>query len=407
MKKIFIVSLITTTVLNASSIIEVLKEGKVSGQIRTAYVNQDNAIDTDTYGTSVGGRLKYETATWNNVTLGIAAYISEKLSFASGNGEKLNPDFFDTYGNSFVYLGEGYIDYSTDDVSVRIGRQMVDTPFMETDDVRFLPNSFEAAIVSYSGIQNTIMVAGYAQRWAGYDSPTGHNDSLNEFKKFGENHDSSGLYLVGITNESFEDFAVQGWLYKINQYSDIVYTDGRYTKTLGENTTVELNAQYALFNEDKDTQGNETGIDGHVYGVGIQVNTAMVTLGAAYNRTSNTNGKFISNGLGGGPYYTSMEEMTIDGLEDAKAYQVSAEIDMTDAGIEGLSVAALYGDFRGRVQDLDAKVTEFDVVAAYTLDENICADMSYAIINDKNKNSSDTGTDGGYNRFLVRLNYSF
>ena len=407
MKSAVLISLVAAAALNAVSIDEAFKSGKVSGQIRTAYVNQDNATDIDTYGTSIGGRLKYETDRWNNLTLSIAAYVSEKLSFASGNGEKLNPDFFDTYGNSFVYLGEAYIDYSMDDVSVRIGRQMVDTPFMETDDVRFLPNSFEAAIVSYSGIENTMVVAGYAQRWAGYDSPTGHNDSLNEFKKFGENHDSSGVYLVGITNESFENIGLQGWLYKINQYSDIFYTDATYTKTLGETSTVELSAQYALFDEDKDTQGNETGINGHVYGAGINLNIGMITLGTAYNRTSNTNGKFITNGLGGGPYYTSMEEMTIDGLEDAKAYQVSAEIDMTDVGIEGLKFATLYGDFRGKNQNLDAKVSEFDIVAAYTLDENICADMSYARVNDKNKNTSDTGTDGGYDRFLVRLNYSF
>lgn len=405
MKKMVVMSLAAAAVLSASNIDEAFKTGKASGQIRAAYVNQDNALDPDTYGTSLGGQLKYVTGSWNDIKLGVAAYISQKLPFASGNGDKLNADFFDADGDSFVYLGEAYIDYSANDFNLRVGRQQIETPFAHTDDVRMLPNSFEAAIASYSGIENTTVLAGYARRWAGYDSPTGHNDSLNEFKKFGENHDSSGLYLLGITNESVENLSVQGWLYLIDNYSDIAYADAAYTIALSEIVNIELNGQYAHFNEDKDSQGNATGIDGDVYGAAVNINFGMVTLGAAYNRSSDASGKFTTNGLGGGPYYTSMEEMTIDGMEDAKAYLVSTEFDMTDAGVEGLTLSAQYGEFKSTPSDI--KVQETDFIACYEISEAISTDLSYAIIDDKNKNISDTGTDGGYDRFLVRLNYSF
>lgn len=407
MKKTLLVSFAAVTALSGSNIDESFKSGKLSGQIRAAYVNQDNAIGTDTYGTSLGGQLKYETGSWNDIKLGIAAYVSQKLPFASGKGDKLNSDFFDADGDSFVYLGEAYIDYSANDFNLRVGRQQIETPFAHSDDVRMLPNSFEAAIASYSGIENTTVLAGYARRWAGYDSPTGHNDSLNEFKKFGENHDSSGLYLFGVTNESFENLSAQGWVYLIDNYSDIAYADAAYTIALSEIVNVELNGQYAHFNEGKDSQGNVTGIDGDVYGAAVNINFGMVALGAAYNRSLDASGKFTTNGLGGGPYFTSMEEMTIDGLEDAKAYQLNAELDMSGAGLEGLTLAALYGSFKGKTDGLDAKVREFDVVLAYELNENVYADMSYASIDDKNKNTGESGTDGGYDRFLVRLTYSF
>lgn len=404
MKKVIAIGLALTAGVNASNINDVIAAGNVSGQLRLAYIDQNNDAGIDTYATSLGGQLKYETGSWNNLKLGVAAYVSGKLPFASGSGDRLNPDFFDTDGKSFVYLGEAYIDYTADDITLRVGRQQIETPYMETDDVRMLPNSFEAAIATYRGFDNTTLVAGYARRWAGYDSPTGHNDSLNEFKKFGENHDSNGLYLLGATNESLENLAVQGWIYVIDQYSDIAYADAVYTINLSETASTELCGQYAYFDEDKDTQGNNTGVDGQVYGAGINVNMGMVTLNAAYNHTSNTNGKFITNGLGGGPYYTSMEEMTIDGMSDAVAYAGGATLDLASLGAEGLSIGVMGGVFKSSLMDAD--VRELDMVAAYDISETVSCDVSYAQVDDR-KNNFDAGNDAGYSRFLARINYNF
>lgn len=404
LKKIVVISIVAMGALYGAGIDESFIAGDVSGKIRLGYISQNNEASGDSYATALGGQLKYETKPWNDVKLGAAAYVSEKLHFASGNGERLSPDFFDANGDSFVYLGEAYIDYSASDITLRAGRQLIETPFVESDDIRMLPNSFEAAMATYSGIEKTTVVAGYAQRWAGYDSPTGHNDSLNEFKKFGENHDSSGLYLLGMTNESFEGLALQGWLYLIDKYSDIAYADATYTLKMDETSGAEFCAQYALFDENKDSNGNATGIDGHVYGAGVNVNVAMVTLGAAYNRTANDNEKFITNGLGGGPYYTSMEEMTIDGMIDAKAYSGTVMLDLAAVGAEGLCVTAAVGVFKSA--PMDAKVREFDIAATYGVSKTISCDASYAKIEDRNYNFN-SGNNAGYSRFLARINYNF
>jgi predicted porin len=104
-----------------------------------------------------------------------------------------------------------------------------------------------------------------------------------------------------------------------------------------------------------------------------------------------------------------MEEMTIDGFEDAKAYQLSAELDMANSGFEGLTLTALYGNFKSTPADM--KVKEIDLIAMYEISEAFSAEVSYAMIDDKNKNTLDDGTgtlsDGGYDRFLVRIRYNF
>jgi imipenem/basic amino acid-specific outer membrane pore len=401
MKKTIVLSMAAVVAMSASSIDEAFVAGKASGQIRAAYVSQDNAVNPDTYGTSIGGILKYETADWNGLKLGVGAYVSEKIGFATGKNDKVNLDLFDEEGKSFAYVGEAYLDYTINDLNVRVGRQRLDTPFADTDDIRMLPNTYEAAIATYSAIEGTTLVGGYVTRWAGYDS----GDYKSTFKKVdadlgaGFDGKSDGIIVLGAVNESIENLAVQAWYYGADRVANISYLDAAYVIPFSEEMGLEISAQYAHFREK-----NNTGFDGSVYGVGAAFNIGALTVGAVYNKASNGEGKVPPIGFGGGPYMTSMEEWTIQDMEDAKAYQLNAEIGLGGIGLEGVTLTALYGDFKST--PLDMHLTEFDAIVSLELSEAISGDISYATINDK-KNNADGGADAGYDRFLVRLNYNF
>ncbi len=403
MKKMVLMSMVAISALSASSIDEAFITGKASGQIRIAYTSMEYDAGGNDYATTLGGILKYETADWNGLKLGAAAYVSQKIQGATGTAEDnhLNTELLDREGKSYTYMGEAYADYTIDGLNLRVGRQMLDTPFADTDDIRMHPNTFEAAVATYSGIEGTTIVGGYVTRWAGYDSEN-DTESKHEFKKLSE--DSNGAAVIGIVNESIENLALQGWYYSADKIADLYYTDAVYTIPLSETAGVELSAQYAAFREDTQADGTKSGADGSVYGIGAAVNMGPLILGAAYNRGSNDEGKSAPIGFGGGPYFTSMEEWTIEGMNDVKAYQFSAELDLADAGLEGVTLTALYGNFKS---DTDGtKVSETDLIASLELSEAITGDISYAMINDKN-NNADGGNDAGYDRFLVRLNYNF
>ncbi|MDD2949280.1 MAG: OprD family outer membrane porin [Sulfuricurvum sp.] len=317
MKKAIVLSMAAVVALSASSINDAFTAGKAGGQIRAAYVNQQNDASQDTYGSSIGGVLKYETADWNGLKLGVGAYVSQKLHFASGDVDegKLNTDLFDMDGKSYAYMGEAYIDYTMGDVNLKVGRQQIDTPFADTDDIRMHPNTFEALIATYSGIEGTTLVGGYVTRWAGYDSED--VESKDKFKKLAEG--SNGAVVLGAVNESIENLALQGWYYCADKVADLYYADAVYTIAFSETMGLELSGQFAAFREDEDINGNKTGISGKVYGVGAAFNVGALTLGAAYNKGTNKDGKVPPIGFGGGPYMTSMEEMTIEGMNDVKA----------------------------------------------------------------------------------------
>jgi len=405
--KIVVVTLIASAHLALMGAVIPENAGTVSGLVRLGTINQNNEAATDTYATALGGILKYETPVWNDFKLGVAGYASQKIPFATGSLDtgKTNPDFFDAQGKSFVYLGEAYVDYTANDLNIRIGRQLIDTPFVNTDEIRMLPNTFEAAMATYGGIEKTTVTAGFIKRWAGYDSPRGHSDSINEFKQFGETHESLGTYLLGISNESISDLLLQGWFYSIDEVTDIAYADATYKIVYGDTGSMNISAQAAHFAEDRDTTDTMTGINGNVIGLAANYEWGMVTFGAAYNEAKSDDGQWINNGLGGGPFYTSMEEWTIDGMEDAKACRGSISMDLSDAGMRGLTLSYAYGVFKSA--PADQRINESDIVATYAYSDALSADISYAKIDDKHDNADGSNGDAGYDRFLARLNYRF
>lgn len=397
MRKVIVISLAAFVALNAASIDEAFVDGKASGQIRAAYVSQNNKVDTDTYGTSIGGILKYETDSWNDIKLGVGAYLSQKLNFATGDFDegKANPDLFGDDTKSYAYIGEGYIDYSANDIAVRIGRQLIDIPFADADDIRMHPNTFEAAIATYKGIDETTLVGGYITRWAGYDS----GNDISKFKKLAP--ESNGATVAGIMNESIENLELQGWYYGIDKLTNILYTDASYTIAFDETNELEFVGQFARFSEK-----NYSNVDGNIYGIGVNLNIGMLTLGTAYNEAFNSSGKHISSGFGNGPYVVDTDEVNLDDFEDVKAYQLNAQLDMEDVGLKDVTLIASYTNFKSAPTNM--KVDEIDLIAMYRITEALNAEVNYVIVNDKNSNTSEDGLyNGGYDRFLVRMNYNF
>ncbi|MDQ1298624.1 MAG: hypothetical protein QG558_1163, partial [Campylobacterota bacterium] len=63
-----------------------------------------------------------------------------------------------------------------------------------------------------------------------------------------------------------------------------------------------------------------------------------------------------------------------------------------------------YGEFKSA--PVNVRMTEWDIIATYAYNNALSADISYAMLNDKNDNQ-DNGSDAGYDRFLARLHYRF
>ncbi|MBA1438393.1 MAG: outer membrane porin, OprD family [Epsilonproteobacteria bacterium] len=386
---------------NTDSLDDALSHGHFHAHIRVAHISQkEDAVDSKTtYGTTVGGELQYQTANFYNFSATISAYISQKIAPLSGDfhQDKLNTDFFNQNGESIAYLGESYLEYQKEKLNIRLGRQQLDTPFNDRDDIRMLPNTFSALTVGYGGIEHFVFMAGYVNAWAGFDS----GEDISKFKDFpGENSNGKGAWILGVQNDSFDNLELQGWYYSVDKLANILYFDANY-ETQYNNLNTVTGVQFAHYTE----QGSST-IDGDIVGLNAEIAFSRLHLGVAYNNVNTPKRKKLIIGYGGGPYFTSMEEMTIDGINNAKAYRFFAQVSLQPVA-EDLTLLYAYGYFSGNDgSDNSLKVVndENDLVLTYPLNEKLDFELSYANIRDKQQNNNN---NTGYKRVLARLNYFF
>ena len=363
-----------------TTISDAFSQGKVEGQIRLVNVQQDNDISIDTYSTALGGQLKYETAQLYNTTLAVSSFISQKITPLTGEtstGEN-NTDILGPNGESLVYLGEAYVEYERKHFDVRVGRQKIDTPLNDRDDVRMLPNTFEAIMAGYGGVEDFIFVGGYITRWAGYDS----GPDISQYKSI-LGLANSGIALAGVMNESIENLELQLWVYNLDGYSRISYTDAVYATEYKSGLSIESGIQIG------------SGTDGGAYGAMINLGYLGANLSAAFNVVDSKDDKSITLGYGGGPYFTSMEEMTIGGVNDVQAYVLGFDYALLDV----LSFHYAYGSFVNDTVD----IKEHDIVLSYARDD-WDLELSYAMLDDQ---FNVAVASSGYKRFLLRANYNF
>ena len=179
----------------------------IEGYIRTGYQYTDiknNAAYTDL---ALGGKLHIETSPWQHMNTGISLYTTNVLG--SNNGGNGIP-FFNLHNNSYAIIGEAYLKGEWDQTMLKIGRQEIDTPFADTDDIGMIPNTFEAAILVNKSVPDTTIFLAQLQTMAGVDA-----ESPSSFTKL---NGTNGVHTVGISYEGIEDISISGWYYKLDDF---------------------------------------------------------------------------------------------------------------------------------------------------------------------------------------------
>ena len=390
MKKLITASALLSSIVlpsanAAESFNEAIKNATTSGQFRLGYisVSPDVAGFQTTSAAAVGGYIKIETAKWNRMQFAIAPYFSEKVEALSGDKAqgKLNGEFFDSNSESYAYLGEAYVNYAFSNGSVRFGRQQLDNPFINTDDIRMHPNTFSAAWLNMSLSDNVTLDVGRVSEWAGFDS----GGSQDKFKEAGVD----GVTALGLTYKMKEHHTFQGWYYDFNDQYSQYYFDAAY-----ENGNFNAGLQYSQYNEVK-----TSGIEGSVWGAIASYALGDFTLAASINESSNETDKSQNLGLGGGNFFAAMDEMTIGGLTDASAQVFSVEYAASDK----FSAILASGNFEDK-NKATTDISETDLILSYSFNEQFGFEFIHSVVDNKAA-PADAGSN--FSRQLARLSYNF
>jgi len=379
------------------------------GKLRLAYIDSAHKISNipkeEKDATAFGGEFGFNTASFYDFSFHVSAYVSQGINSLNPSRNKRNEDFFDVNGESFVYVAEASLDYNSELFQTRLGRVRVDTPYANSDDIRMAPNTFEGAWVNidYTPTLKTQLM--YFTKWAGYDSQNEEADEAqDEFKNLVDN-DSFGMLGASLTYEYAKNSEASFWYNYIDSMAAITYAEivGIYFID-GEHFHIDYGVQASNIQELDDSN-----VDGNVLGAMAIMHYSGAFLGAAYNISYSDEQKYITDGFGGGPYYTSLDEATISAISegaatsgkpatdnDAKAFRIGGGYEFENIGLDGLVLEFVYGE----LSNDHGKIKEKDVILTYDITERWYAEAVYTDY----QSSCDNNT---FDRTLIRVDYNF
>lgn len=405
----------------ANTLEEAFKLGQIKGQLRALYQSNSKLGGEATSNVLMGGKIGIETAPLYNVSIGATLYTSN----TPFKGNRKDPDYYNG-DKDYTILGETFVKYAFEGGELKVGRMELDTPLVNSDDIRMIPNLYSAAILHYSPIDKLNITAGVVTQMAGWENNGDHTKFLKMGEAieaavtdggawdsfFADNSEAreSKLYLVGATYE-YGISTLQAWYGRQSEILDTYYLEGMIKALESETLNISIALQYmkekaiGKLKTYSQTSGNETiKIDSDIYGAALELESKATGIkgSLAYNKSGKKDGRHNSGGtaslFGGGkdPLFTSMDVETANGEGDVKAYKGEIGFDFEKIGVDGLGAALARTYFDKKASQSYAKETDFTISYAFSK-----ASIDTMLTNIKSKDAPDN------NRLRIFVKYDF
>jgi hypothetical protein len=305
-------------------------------QARSYYLTRDKFDGSESEAWAVGGHIGMKTGYFRErFALGATAYGSAPLYAPD---EKDGTTLLKSGQEGYAVLGELYGEFLLNkETRLSIGRRAIDTPYINRNDNRMTPNTFEA--ITVQGLHGGGDQAEW--RWGGgyFDGIKERND--DDFVSMAEdagapNGVERGVYALG-GNFKQGSFSIGAIDYYSDDIINIFYTEAKYSTPLWENWRLQFALQYS----DETSTGDEllkgTSFDSDQWGAKAELGYGGLLLTAA--ATSAGGNANMQNPWSGYPGYTSVqvEDFNRDG-EDAWLLRAGYSFPT----LPGVSVYGLY-----------------------------------------------------------------
>jgi hypothetical protein len=313
------------------------EDTKFDAQVRSYYLDRDKYDGSESEAWALGGSVGLKTGYFRErLALGATGYTSQRLY---GPEDKDGTTLLEPGQHGYTVLGELYGDFLLNkDTRLSIGRRGYDTPYLNRNDSRMTPNTFEAITVQglYGGGD------GQAEWRAG----GGYVDEIkernsDEFVSMATDAGASegverGVYVAG-ANYKKGDLSIGAIDYYSDDIINIFYTELKSALPLGD----KLRLQFALQYSDQQSTGDNLlrGADfsSEQWGGKVELGVGGALFSTAY--TSAGGDTDMQSPWSGYPGYTSVqvEDFNRDG-EDAWMLRAAYNF----PSVKGLSLYGLW-----------------------------------------------------------------
>jgi len=298
--------------------------------VRTYYLEAENTSGVQSAAWAIGGWAGLRSPWLGDLfQFGVVGYTSQKLY---GPDDKDGTSLLAPGQESITVLGEAFGAVRILGQTITAYRQLINRPFINWQDTRMLPNTFEAYTltgsegeVSYTG--------GYVTKIKKRNSDT----FVWMSNAAGGTGNQEGAIYAGAT----WNFAKDGYVRIDNVYStdvlNVFYVDVKYPIKFDDKTSLTLGAQYYP----QQSVGDEQIGSFSTYGVGLQAAVTHGPVGAQLYYTQTGRGGETQSPFGDHPSYLNINVFSFNNAGE-RAFGIGGYVDFTDLGAPGLRASAIY-----------------------------------------------------------------
>jgi hypothetical protein len=368
-------------------------------QLRTYYFDQESTSGTPSAAWALGGWIGARTPWWGDFIQGaVNFYTSQRLY---GPDDEGGTRILQSDQSAINVLGEAFGAVRIAGQTITAYRQLIDRPFINPQDNRMVPNTFEA--YTLAGAAGPVSYVG------GYITKEKLRDT-ESFRWMSNIAGGTGAQKgVGFGGGTW-NFAKGGYVRIDEQYAidafNTFYADVRYPIAIGTGTSLALGGQYYP----QSSVGDEQIGSFSTWGYGLQAALAGGPFGLQLYWTQTGKGRDTLNPYGSHASYLDLMQVSFNTAGE-KAWGVGGTVDFAGLGVPGLTAAAVYADGRDRIDYTTGAAvpdrSETDVRADYafakgTMLDGLVATIRYSWL--RQDQAPQTGTQlRAYLNYAVRF----
>jgi hypothetical protein len=363
---------------------------------RSYYMDSQRDHSNDREAWALGGALQYRTGTFRDrFNLGATVYTSQKLY---GPSDKDGTLLLKSGQNGFTVLGEAYAEARLFGATgLRIYRQTLNLPYVNKQDSRMAPNTFEAYTIRDFSSTRLKYIAGHITRMKKRNASSFEHMS----EAAGANNTDKGLSMLGALYNFTPNINIGAINYQAWDVMSIFYTEGNAAWEINADTALGVSVQFT----DQRSTGDELIGDFETGMAGIKLDASYKNAILTLARTTVDNDANVRIPFGGYPGYASVIVQDFNRAGE-DAWLVGLSYKFSRFGLDGLSAFTNFVDSdtpdNGSAASPDQQELDFTVDYRFSGDllEGLWIRARAAFV-DQNGSGADDIND-----YRIILNYS-
>lgn len=457
---------------DVSALSDMITQGEIYGRVRSNafwwdWEEEIYPLTQDNNAWGLGGSIVYKTAFLNGFGATVGFYGTVPLNNENTkspsiiNYAKAGKDTFHTRSDgsegAIGVVAQGYGEYKTSKNDLKIGRQIIESTLLASNDGKMVPNTFEAAVFETKTLPATTARIGYVMSQKLRDHQSFH--SLLAYEKYNENDDNGvhkgltpeliqkygadvnpEMIMLTVTNKSIPNLLINGEYDALNGFfsTSIAELNYQFPELMGWKITPGVRYLYqhdmgagkiggaslnGIFKDNytsSNTKGytNPDSVEGSLWAARVVANRGALTLMGGYSDISNKADIIAPwRGFPTGGYTRSMSQL--DWIANTQNWMIKCEYDFNKEHIvPGLKVAVDYVNMNFDEAKIIAKSTDLsdrnifhiDFIQEFSFLPNAEFRFRFAAISaDPSSKTSPTLTHDyeSYNDYRLELNYLF